>query len=131
MLVTGRASDVLPSGQPELAGTARLLGYPPDGSQDLVRTGGARHAGRGPSWNASSTADRAAVADLLTAASAVLGTTLAAPEDLGGSKQSCRLRGRLPDGGSVVIKSYPETDEGRQSFARRSSPASGSPRRPA
>jgi glutamate-ammonia-ligase adenylyltransferase len=37
MLVTGRASDVLPTGQPELAGTARLLGYPPDGSQDLVQ----------------------------------------------------------------------------------------------
>ena len=37
MLVTGRASDVLPAGQPELAGTARLLGYPPDGSQDLVQ----------------------------------------------------------------------------------------------
>ncbi len=36
-LVTGRASDVLPTGQPELAGTARLLGYPPDGSQDLVQ----------------------------------------------------------------------------------------------
>jgi len=37
MLVTGRASDVLPAGQPELAGTARLLSYPPDGSQDLVQ----------------------------------------------------------------------------------------------
>jgi glutamate-ammonia-ligase adenylyltransferase len=37
ILVTGRASDVLPTGQPELAGTARLLGYPPDGSQDLVQ----------------------------------------------------------------------------------------------
>jgi glutamate-ammonia-ligase adenylyltransferase len=37
MLATGRASDVLPTVQPELAGTARLLGYPPDGSQDLVQ----------------------------------------------------------------------------------------------
>ena len=37
MLATGRASDVLPAGQPELAGTARLLGYRPDGSQDLVQ----------------------------------------------------------------------------------------------
>ena len=36
MLATGRASDVLPTAQPELAGTARLLGYRPDGSQDLV-----------------------------------------------------------------------------------------------
>jgi [glutamine synthetase] adenylyltransferase / [glutamine synthetase]-adenylyl-L-tyrosine phosphorylase len=37
MMVTGRPSDVLPAGQPELAGTARLLGYRPDGSQDLVQ----------------------------------------------------------------------------------------------
>jgi glutamate-ammonia-ligase adenylyltransferase len=37
MLVTGRGSDVLPTGQPELAGTARLLGYRPDGAQDLVQ----------------------------------------------------------------------------------------------
>jgi len=37
MLATGRASDVLPTAQPELAGTARLLGYPPDGSQELVQ----------------------------------------------------------------------------------------------
>ncbi len=37
MLVTGRASDLLPTGQPELAGIARLLGYRPDGSQDLVQ----------------------------------------------------------------------------------------------
>ena len=36
-LATGRASDVVPTGQPELAGTARLLGYPPDASQDLVQ----------------------------------------------------------------------------------------------
>jgi len=37
MLATGRAADVLPTGQPELAGTARLLGYRPDGSQELVQ----------------------------------------------------------------------------------------------
>jgi len=37
MLATGRASDVLPMAQPELAATARLLGYPPDGSHDLVQ----------------------------------------------------------------------------------------------
>jgi glutamate-ammonia-ligase adenylyltransferase len=36
-LATGRASDVVPTGQPELAGTARLLGYPPERSQDLVQ----------------------------------------------------------------------------------------------
>ncbi len=37
MLVTGRASDVLPSAQPELAAVARLLGYPADAWQDLVQ----------------------------------------------------------------------------------------------
>jgi len=37
LLATGRASDVLPTAPLELAGTARLLGYPPDGSQDLVQ----------------------------------------------------------------------------------------------
>jgi len=37
MLATGRASDLLPTAQPELAGTARLLGYSPDGSQELVQ----------------------------------------------------------------------------------------------
>jgi glutamate-ammonia-ligase adenylyltransferase len=37
MLVTGRTSDVLPITQPDLAATARLLGYPPQGSQDLVQ----------------------------------------------------------------------------------------------
>ncbi len=37
MLVTGRPSDVLPTGQPDLAATGRLLGYPLDGSQQLVQ----------------------------------------------------------------------------------------------
>ena len=37
MLVTGRASDVLPTGQPDLAATARLLGYPADESHQLVQ----------------------------------------------------------------------------------------------
>jgi glutamate-ammonia-ligase adenylyltransferase len=37
MLVTGRASDVLPTAQPDLAATARLLGYPADESQQLVQ----------------------------------------------------------------------------------------------
>jgi [glutamine synthetase] adenylyltransferase / [glutamine synthetase]-adenylyl-L-tyrosine phosphorylase len=37
MLVTGRGSDVLPTAQPDLAATARLLGYRPDASQDLVQ----------------------------------------------------------------------------------------------
>ncbi len=37
MLVRGRASDVVPTSQPELSGVARLLGYPPDAAQDLVQ----------------------------------------------------------------------------------------------
>jgi [glutamine synthetase] adenylyltransferase / [glutamine synthetase]-adenylyl-L-tyrosine phosphorylase len=37
MLVRGRASDTLPSAPGELAVAARLLGYPPDGTQDLVQ----------------------------------------------------------------------------------------------
>ena len=37
MLVTGRAADVLPTSQPDLAPVARLLGYPPDESQELVQ----------------------------------------------------------------------------------------------
>ncbi len=36
MIVTGRAGDVLPTAQPDLAGTARLLGYPPGESRQLV-----------------------------------------------------------------------------------------------
>jgi [glutamine synthetase] adenylyltransferase / [glutamine synthetase]-adenylyl-L-tyrosine phosphorylase len=36
MLVRGRASDVVPTSQPELSGVARLLGYAPDSAQDLV-----------------------------------------------------------------------------------------------
>ena len=37
MLVRGRPSDTLPARQAELAAVARLLGYPPDGAQDLVQ----------------------------------------------------------------------------------------------
>ncbi|HXS62079.1 MAG TPA: bifunctional [glutamine synthetase] adenylyltransferase/[glutamine synthetase]-adenylyl-L-tyrosine phosphorylase [Streptosporangiaceae bacterium] len=37
MLVTGRAGDVVPTSQPDLAATARLLGYPPDESRQLVQ----------------------------------------------------------------------------------------------
>jgi glutamate-ammonia-ligase adenylyltransferase len=35
MLVRGRASDTVPTSRAELAVVARLLGYPPDGAQDL------------------------------------------------------------------------------------------------
>jgi len=37
LLVRGRGSDVLPTGQPDLAATAKLLGYVSDGGQDLVQ----------------------------------------------------------------------------------------------
>jgi [glutamine synthetase] adenylyltransferase / [glutamine synthetase]-adenylyl-L-tyrosine phosphorylase len=37
MLVRGRPAETVPSSQSELAGVARLLGYPPDASQDLVQ----------------------------------------------------------------------------------------------
>ncbi len=43
-LVRGRASDTLPSSPSELAVVARLLGYPPDGAQDLEQDW--RRAGR-------------------------------------------------------------------------------------
>ncbi len=36
VLLRGRASDVLPAKQAELAAVARILGYPPDASQELV-----------------------------------------------------------------------------------------------
>ena len=36
VLLRGRASDVLPAKQAELAAVARILSYPPDASQDLV-----------------------------------------------------------------------------------------------
>jgi glutamate-ammonia-ligase adenylyltransferase len=44
VLVRGRGSDTLPSAPTELAVIARLLGYPPDGAQDLVQDW--RRAGR-------------------------------------------------------------------------------------
>jgi [glutamine synthetase] adenylyltransferase / [glutamine synthetase]-adenylyl-L-tyrosine phosphorylase len=37
MLVRGRPGDSVPSSQPELSAVARLLGYAPDASQDLVQ----------------------------------------------------------------------------------------------
>jgi glutamate-ammonia-ligase adenylyltransferase len=36
VLLRGRSTDVLPAKQAELAAVARILGYPPDASQDLV-----------------------------------------------------------------------------------------------
>ena len=58
-----------------------------------------------------------AVDDLLAVASAALGVTLTDPEDLGGSGRSAVRRCRLAGGGTVVVKNYPNTEEGAQSFA--------------
>jgi len=46
MLVRGRPADTVPSRQSDLAGVARLLGYPPDAPRDLVQDyrRAARHA---------------------------------------------------------------------------------------
>ena len=46
MLVRGRQSDTLPTLPVDLAVVARVLGYPPDGTQDLVQDWrrSARHA---------------------------------------------------------------------------------------
>jgi glutamate-ammonia-ligase adenylyltransferase len=46
MLLRGRGSDALPSAGAELAVVARLLGYPPDGAQQLAEDWrrAARHA---------------------------------------------------------------------------------------
>jgi glutamate-ammonia-ligase adenylyltransferase len=37
ILVRGRAGDSVPTAQPELGAVARVLGYAPDASQDLVQ----------------------------------------------------------------------------------------------
>jgi len=57
-----------------------------------------------------------AVDDLLAAASAALGATLTDPEDLGGSERSAVRRCRLAGGGTVVVKNYPGTAPGAESF---------------
>src|SRR5215470_15382630 len=53
----------------------------------------------------------------LAAASAVLGVTLTEASDLGGSERSSVRRCLLPDGGTVVLKTYPDSREGAESFA--------------
>ncbi len=55
--------------------------------------------------------------DLLAAASAALGATLTDPENLGGSGRSGVARCRVAGGGTVVVKKYPATAEGTDSFA--------------
>lgn len=46
--------------------------------------------------------------EILTAASALLGTELTDPVDLGGSQRSTVLRARRADGGTVILKSHAE-----------------------
>jgi hypothetical protein len=63
-------------------------------------------------------ADRTrSVDELLAAATAALGVTLAAPRNLGGNDQSIVLRCLLQDGGSVIVKAYQDGGVGRECFA--------------
>jgi hypothetical protein len=52
----------------------------------------------------------------MAAASAALGVALSEPANLGGSERSAVLRCREPDGTTVVVKSYPRTSAGAESF---------------
>jgi hypothetical protein len=58
-----------------------------------------------------------AVNELLAAAAAALGTGLSEPTNLGGSERSAVLRCRASHGGSVVVKNFPRTRQGAESFA--------------
>ncbi|MFB9903947.1 hypothetical protein [Allokutzneria oryzae] len=53
---------------------------------------------------------------VLRAASALLGTTVSAPADLGGSARSTVLRCATGDGGSVIVKAYKEEPEALRCF---------------
>jgi len=58
------------------------------------------------------------VAELAATASAALGRRLTSPVTLsGGSARSTVLRCQDPDGGSVIVKTYPKTAEGASSFS--------------
>jgi len=57
------------------------------------------------------------VDDVLAAASAALGVTLTGCSDLGGSERSAVLRCWTPGDGTVVVKTYPDSAEGRDGFA--------------
>jgi hypothetical protein len=56
------------------------------------------------------------VDDLLAIASAALGADLTEPADLGGSSRSEVVRCRKTDGGTVVVKRYPQTADGAESL---------------
>jgi hypothetical protein len=58
---------------------------------------------------------------ILDAASAIAGQPLSDPADLGGSHRSTVLRCRTPDGGTVVVKTYPKSHNGLWSFAAETS----------
>jgi len=55
--------------------------------------------------------------EVLAAASDTLGVTLTAPRDLGGNELSTVLRCLLPDGGSVIVKAYESSWQGKECFA--------------
>jgi hypothetical protein len=57
------------------------------------------------------------VDEVLAAASAALNVPLTDSRDLGGSERSAVRRCWMPDGGTVVLKTYPDSAEGRESFA--------------
>jgi len=57
------------------------------------------------------------VDEVLAAASAAIGVPLADSHDLGGSERSAVRRCWTSDGGTVVVKTYPDSAEGRESFA--------------
>jgi hypothetical protein len=57
------------------------------------------------------------VDEVLAAASAALGVLLTDSRDLGGSERSAVRRCWMAEGGTVVLKTYPDTAEGRESFA--------------
>jgi len=57
------------------------------------------------------------VDEVLAAGSAAIGVPLTDSRDLGGSERSAVRRCWLPDGGTVVVKTYPDSAEGRESFA--------------
>ncbi len=54
--------------------------------------------------------------DLVAAASAALGVALSEPRALPGSDRSAVLRCESAAGGTVIVKSYPATEEGRAGF---------------
>ena len=67
-------------------------------------------------------AERAADAELVAAAAAAVGRQLSEPVRLsGGSERSAVLRCHDPAGGTVIVKAYPQTRRGEESFTAEAS----------